>query len=303
LPGWVTQAAGERLPVAQRAFGRVAPQSRDARDFKPIPLGITVRGNLTAKLRQIESRNILGMVQGSDPKLRSEYVMYSAHWDHLGSGAAGERRRHSTTAQSTTPPASESFLRSRASLHRCGKRLAGPQLFAFWTAEESGSEAPNTIRIILSCPPQDCCQHQLRRAIPVGPHARHRTHGRRAHQPLALAQQTAKQFDLEIAPDPRPEQGSYYRSDHFMMARIGVPAFKVGLGTKIVGKSEEFANAEFAEYNAKRYHQPSDEFNENWDFASLEYAARYGFTIGLNAANLEAMPRWNAGDEFAVSPR
>ena len=115
--------------------------------------------------------------------------------------------------------------------------------------------------------------------------------------------EAARRFEFEVMPDPRPEQGSFYRSDHFMLARLGIPAFRVGLGTKVAGKSEDFAAAEFREYNAKRYHQPSDEFREDWDFASLEHAARFGFLIGLNVANSEVMPRWKAGDEFAVGSR
>jgi hypothetical protein len=116
-------------------------------------------------------------------------------------------------------------------------------------------------------------------------------------------QKTAQRYQLTVAPDPRPEQGSYYRSDNFMLARIGIPAFRIGLGSKIYGKADDFADSEFTEYNSKRYHQPSDEFREDWDFASLEHGARFGFTLGLNIANQERIPRWNEGDEFAVSPR
>jgi Zn-dependent M28 family amino/carboxypeptidase len=229
--------------------------------------------------------------------------MYSAHWDHLGVALPvnGDSIYNGAIDNATGVGVILETARVFASLRQAPRRST---LFAFWTAEESGLRGAEYYS-----------HHPL---VPAGktavninfdalfPSARTRDivlTGAERTSLWPLAQQTAKQFDLEIAPDPRPEQGSYYRSDHFMMARIGVPAFKIGLGTKIVGKSEEFANAEFAEFNAKRYHQPSDEFNENWDFASLEYAARYGFTIGLNAANLEAMPRWNAGDEFAVSPR
>jgi Zn-dependent M28 family amino/carboxypeptidase len=118
-----------------------------------------------------------------------------------------------------------------------------------------------------------------------------------------MVQEAARRFDMEITSDPRPEQGSFYRSDHFMLARIGIPAFKVALGTRVFGKSPEFSEQEFGRYNANNYHQPSDEFHEDWDFASLEQAARFGFLLGMNVANSDVMPKWNPGDEFSVTGR
>jgi hypothetical protein len=84
-----------------------------------------------------------------------------------------------------------------------------------------------------------------------------------------------------------------------MMARAGVPAFSIKTGSKVVGRSEDYAAQQFREYNTKNYHQPSDEYKEDWDFASLEHAARFGYLIGLNVANALQMPKWNPGDEFA----
>ncbi len=88
-----------------------------------------------------------------------------------------------------------------------------------------------------------------------------------------------------------------------MLARVGIPAFKVGLGTKVVGKREGAADAEFREYNSQHYHQPSDHFHEDWDFTSLVEAAQFGYLLGINVANTDMLPKWNTGDEFAVSGR
>jgi Zn-dependent M28 family amino/carboxypeptidase len=124
------------------------------------------------------------------------------------------------------------ILESRASLHRCGKRLAGPLLFAFWTAEESGLRGADTTRIILSCPPLRLLSTSTSTRYSPSPE-RATSYSREPSAPaLALAQQTAKAVRSRDRAGPRPEQGSYYRSDHFMMARIGVPAFKVGLGPR-----------------------------------------------------------------------
>jgi Zn-dependent M28 family amino/carboxypeptidase len=113
-----------------------------------------------------------------------------------------------------------------------------------------------------------------------------------------VVQEAAQRYQYEILPDPRPEQGSYYRSDHFMLARVGVPAFSVKAGSLIYGKSPEYSDEMFRTYNTLHYHQPSDEFQESWDFSGVEQVARFGMLIGLNVANSEVMPSWVAGDEF-----
>jgi Zn-dependent M28 family amino/carboxypeptidase len=301
--GWVTQETGEKILKMSGHSVDELLKAADSRDFKPIPLGINVRGEMKAKLRSIESRNVLGLIQGSDAKLRDEYVMYSAHWDHLGVALPvnGDAIYNGAIDNATGVGVVLETARAFAALRDAPRRSL---LFAFWTAEESGLRGAEYYS-----------QHPLiaaaKTAVNINydalfPSARTRDVVLTAADRTSLwplVEDVAKRYELEIASDPRPEQGSYYRSDHFMMARIGVPAFRVGLGSRVYGKPDDFASAEFADYNAKRYHQPSDEFRDNWDFASLEHAARFGFTIGLDVANQQAMPRWNAGDEFAVSQR
>jgi Zn-dependent M28 family amino/carboxypeptidase len=113
-----------------------------------------------------------------------------------------------------------------------------------------------------------------------------------------LVQQIAKRVELTIKPDPRPEQGSYFRSDHFSFAKAGIPAFSIERGTEFAGKPKEYAEKWFDEFNSKHYHQPSDEFRDDWDFTSLEQAARFGMLIGIDAANQEKLVDWRKGDSF-----
>jgi Zn-dependent M28 family amino/carboxypeptidase len=177
-------------------------------------------------------------------------------------------------------------------------------VFAFWTAEESGLRGAEYYAAHPLFPPEKTAVNINYDAL--FPSARTKDVVVTAAERTTLwpiVQEAAKRFEFEITPDPRPEQGSYYRSDHFMLARLGIPAFKVGLGSKVTGRAEDFAAGQFREYNTKHYHQPSDEFHEEWDFSSLEHAARFGFVIGLNVANSEQMPRFNPGDEFAVGAR
>src|SRR5262249_40127671 len=95
-----------------------------------------------------------------------------------------------------------------------------------------------------------------------------------------------------------PEQGTFYRSDHFSFARAGVPAFSIREGNDFAGKPAGFGEDAFRDYNEKRYHQPADEYKDDWDFAGLEEVAKFGFTLGAAAANINRMPTWNPGDEF-----
>ena len=113
-----------------------------------------------------------------------------------------------------------------------------------------------------------------------------------------MVQQMAQRFQYEIKPDPRPEQGSYFRSDHFSLARVGIPAFSIEQGDTFWGKPADFGDKAFQEFNSKHYHQPSDEYQDNWDFSGLEHLARFGFALGVEVANQPALPGWRPGDPF-----
>lgn len=301
--GWVTQAAGEKLlGLSNRTVDELL-RTADSRDFRPIPLGITLKGNLTAKIRKIESRNVLGILPGSDPKLRNEHVMYSAHWDHLGVALPidGDAIYNGAIDNATGVGVVLETARAFGALREMPRRSV---LFAFWTAEESGLRGAEYYSHHPLFTPATTAVNLNYDAL--FPSARTRdvvVSGAERTSTWTTVQEAARRYEFEIAPDPRPEQGSYYRSDHFMLARIGIPAFKIGLGTKIYGKPDNLADSEFVDYNTKRYHQPGDEFRDDWDFTSLEHIGRFGFTLGLNIANQESLPRWNSGDEFAVAGR
>jgi Zn-dependent M28 family amino/carboxypeptidase len=301
--GWVTQAAGEKLLGLSNHSVDELLHAADSRDFRPIPLGVKMRGDLKSKIRKIESRNVLGVLPGSDAKLRNEHVMFSAHWDHLGIALPvdGDAIYNGAIDNGTGIGVVLETARSFGALRQMPRRSV---LFAFWTAEESGLRGAEYYSHHPIFPAAKTAVNINYDALFPSARARDAVVSgaeRTTVWPTVL--EAARRYEFEIAPDPRPEQGSYYRSDHFMLARIGIPAFRVGTGTKIYGKPDNFADSEFTEYNTKHYHQPSDEFHEDWDFSSLEHVARFGFTIGLNVANQEAMPRWNTGDEFAVAPR
>jgi Zn-dependent M28 family amino/carboxypeptidase len=103
---------------------------------------------------------------------------------------------------------------------------------------------------------------------------------------------------LAIVEDAKPEAGHYFRSDHFSMARVGIPAFSIGHATEFVGKPADFGEQADREYVSKHYHQPSDEFQSDWDFTALGQAAEYGLLLGKDIANQDRLPEWRPGDAF-----
>jgi Zn-dependent M28 family amino/carboxypeptidase len=113
-----------------------------------------------------------------------------------------------------------------------------------------------------------------------------------------LVEEAARRFNFAIAPDPRPEAGLYYRSDHFSFARVGIPAFSIEEGRDLLGKPAGTGEKLFAEYNDHKYHQPTDKYSDDWDFSGMEEYCRFGMLIGVNVANNPKLPTWRPGDEF-----
>jgi Zn-dependent M28 family amino/carboxypeptidase len=116
-----------------------------------------------------------------------------------------------------------------------------------------------------------------------------------------VVQETARQMHIRIAPEAHPEQGEYYRSDHFSLAHAGVPAFSIEQGTDYPGKPAEYGKKLFDEYNDKHYHQPSDEYKDDWNFGGMEEVAHFALRIATTVANQEGLPTWRAGDEFLAA--
>ncbi|MGQ9635677.1 MAG: M28 family peptidase, partial [Bryobacteraceae bacterium] len=116
-----------------------------------------------------------------------------------------------------------------------------------------------------------------------------------------VVQDLARQAGLTLKPDQRPEQGSFYRSDHFSFAKVGIPAFSLHAGVDLEGKPEGYGQKRYEEFNAKHYHQPSDEYREDWDLYGMEQVARFGVVLGQAAANLDRLPSWNPGEEFLAA--
>jgi Zn-dependent M28 family amino/carboxypeptidase len=299
--GWLTGDAGEKLLQAAGHSIAGLLKAADAREFRPIPLGLRIRGRIPSRVRQFESRNVAAIVPGTDAALRSEAVVFSAHWDHLGLGTPvnGDAIYNGAVDNATGCAILIEIARAWASLGQKPKRSA---LFLAVTAEEAGLRGSEFYAAHpLVAPAKTVVALNFDAFFPLGRTRDIVVAGAERTTFYPLVEDAARRFQFEIKPDPRPEQGSYYRSDHFSFAKAGIPAFSIHLGSDFVGKTPGAGAEVFREFNAKHYHQPSDEFHDDWDFSGLEHIARFSMLLGRTAANVEKLPTWVPGDEFLAA--
>ena len=299
--GWVTEDAGEKLLALSGHQVAELLKAAESRDFHPIPLGVRIRCNLPSKVREIHTRNVAGLVEGSDPKLKSEAVIFTAHWDHLGIGTPvnGDAIYNGAVDNATGCGILMELARAWAEQPKKPRRSA---LFLAVTAEESGLRGSEYYAAHPEIPAgKTALDINYDALFPFGRTRDVVVNGAERTTAWPVVEAAAKRMHLTIEPDPRPEQGTYYRSDHFSFAHVGTPAFSVEEGTDFIGKPKGFGAKAFDQYNELHYHRPSDEFQEYWDFSGLAEMARFGFLIAIDVANENALPTWHKGDEFLAA--
>jgi Zn-dependent M28 family amino/carboxypeptidase len=299
--GWVTLATGHKLAEAAGQDLDQWLSRANSRDFQPIPLPLTLKAHMVSKVRSFTSNNVVAMLPGSDPRLKNEAVIYTAHYDHLGihPDMPGDNIYNGAMDNATGCGILLELARAYASAAQRPKRSI---LFASVTAEEQGLRGSEYLgnhppipagRIALDLNYDDLPALGMAEEVQVA--------GAERTSFYPIVEATARQFELQIRPDPHPESGHYYRSDHFSLARVGVPSFSIKEGEKYKGHPTEWGAQQNLEYERKRYHQPSDEYHPDMDFSGDAVVARFGFVLGWKAASLPEMPAWRPGDEFEAA--
>lgn len=296
--GWLSRAAGDKLLGLAGRNVDDALKEADTKGFKPYSLGVNLKSNLPIRVENFVSHNVVGLVEGSDPTLKSEAIVFTAHWDHLGIGrpVLGDSIYNGAADNATGCGLLLELARAWSVQSPKPKRSA---IFLAITAEEKGLlgskfYARNPL-IPLS---KTALNLNVDMILPLGVPESVVVTGADRTTAWPTVQAAAAKNQLEIEKDQRAHLGIFYRSDHFSMAQAGVPAFSVGSGMKITGKPGDFARKAHQDFNDKAYHSPQDEFQPDWDFSGFVKLAEFMLDVARDVANANQLPTWNIGDEF-----
>lgn len=298
LKAWVTEAAARRIAqLGGRDLDELRRQA-GTRAFRPVSLGAKLDATFRSQSQRLSSPNIVGIYRGIDPTLKNEFVIYSGHWDHLGTrpDQPGDNIYNGAVDNATGIAGMLSIVRAFNSLNIKPRRSI---LFIATTAEEQGLlGAEYYVRNPLVPTAQTVANINIDSMNVLGPTTDITPMGADRSTIGKFVEELAKENNLTISPDAHPEQGYFYRSDHFPFAKAGIPAVNWEPGTKFVGHSDKWAEEQLQDYREHRYHQPSDEYSPNWDFSGMVQQARLAFILGLRIANAPEPPQWKKGDEF-----
>jgi len=269
-----------------------------SRNFHPVTLPAKLKAHMVSKIRQITSNNVVAMLPGSDPKLKNEAVIYTAHYDHLGirPDMPGDNIYNGARDNATGCGILLELARVFAQSPTRPRRSI---LFASVTAEEQGLLGSEYLGKHLPVPAgKISLDLNFDDVPPLGEPQEVEVSGAERTNFYPTVEATAQEFRLAIRPDSHPEAGHYYRSDHFSLARVGVPSFSINEGMKYKGHTSEWGMQQAEEFTNKHYHQPSDEYSPSMDFRGDSAIARFGFALGWEAASQPKLAGWQKGDEF-----
>jgi len=300
---WIQLSVARNLVAASGLDLDKMMTDATSRDFKPVPLHVRLSAHMTSKVRPFESNNVIAVLPGADAVLKNEGVMYTAHYDHLGirPGMPGDNIYNGAMDNATGCGILMEIARAYAGAAQKPRRSI---FFVSVTAEEQGLLGSEYMgrhppipagRISLDLNYDD--------VSPLGAPEEVQVSGAERTTFYPAVQAIAQDFHFAIRPDARPEAGHYYRSDHFSLARVGIPAFSINAGMKFKGHDEAWGLAQDADYTAHHYHQPSDEYHPGMDYTSDAAMARFGFALGWEAANQARPVDWKKGDEFERARR
>jgi Zn-dependent M28 family amino/carboxypeptidase len=270
-------------------------------DFHPMPLSVRLKAHMVSQVRPFWSNNVVAMLPGSDPKLRGEGVMYTAHYDHLGirPDMPGDNIYNGADDNAT---GCGILLELARAYSLAAKAPPRSMIFASTTAEEQGMLGSEYLG---KHPPIPAGKITLDLNYddlpPLGAPEEVEVSGAERTTFYPVVEAMAQEFRLAIVPDSHPEAGYYYRSDHFSLARVGIPAFSISEGMKYKGHTEEWGLEQAEEFTTKHYHQPSDEYHPDMDFTGDAAMARFGFALGWQAASEPKLIGWQKGDEFEAT--
>ena len=294
-----------QLDTARKLFAAVGMDvdqqivAAGKRGFKAVELPIRLQAHIASRVRQYQSSNVVGMVPGANTSPGGN-VLYTAHYDHLGidPDAPGDKIFNGAVDNGTGSAILLEMVRAFASSTTPPPRNV---YFASVTAEEQGLLGSKYLGMHPPEPIRDfVLDLNFDELLPIGVPTSVQMRGAERTSFYPVVEKTAAAFDLEIQPDDAPMAGIYYRSDHFSLARVGVPAFSIDEGTLFAGHDAAWGKQQKQDYDDHRYHRPGDEYLADMDFRSDARLAQFGFLLGWQALASGSIT-WKPGDEFEAA--
>jgi Zn-dependent M28 family amino/carboxypeptidase len=296
---WIQFDVARKLFAAAGMNADRMIEAAGKRGFKPVELPIRLQAHITSRVRKYESANVIAMVPGADSSPGGN-VLYTAHYDHLGidSTAAGNKIFHGAVDNGTGCGILLEMVRAYASAKTPPPRNV---YFASVTAEEQNLLGSKYLGIHPPEPIRDfTLDLNFDELLPIGVPTSVVVNGSERTSFYPVVEKTAAALGLQIQPDGAPMSGIYYRSDHFSLARFGVPAFSIDEGTLFAGHTPEWGKRQKEDYDDQRYHRPTDEYRADMDFRADARLAQFGFLLGWQALSSEPVT-WKPGDEFEAA--
>ena len=301
VASWVQLGVARKLAsAAGMDIDKMMADAR-SRDFHPVALPAKLQAHLISRVRPFESNNVIAILPGSSPKLKDQAVMYTAHYDHLGivPDQPGDNIYNGANDNATGCGILLEIARAYSSAVQKPPRSI---LFASVTGEEKGLLGSEYLGKHTPLPASKISLDLNYDDVPpLGAPEETEVSGSERTTFYPVVQSTAKDFKLNIRPDSRPEAGHYYRSDHFSLARVGIPSFSINEGMKYKGHDSSWGLQQAEDFTAKHYHQPSDQYRPGMDFTGDAAMARFGFALGWKAASQPQEVGWEKGDEFEAA--
>jgi Zn-dependent M28 family amino/carboxypeptidase len=293
---WIQRDLATAIFTASGKDFEAAKQAAKRKDFRPIELNATLTASITAKTERIVSKNVVGRLAGT--KRPDETIIYSAHWDHLGIGqpdANGDRIYNGALDNGTGVAHVLEQARAFAREPRTDRSI----VFLLVSVEEKGLLGSEYYATNPLYPLSKTVAVLNTDAMGVfGPARNYSIRGAARLGLLDALIVEGNKAGRTFTPEPHPEAGGFYRSDHFPFAKVGVPAISFGSGNDLVNGGIERGEALSKDYTEKRYHQPDDEWLPTWDFTGIVSDAQLLHSVGRNLANSNAWPNWSEDSEF-----
>ncbi len=298
VASWISNERARKLFTDSGRDFEAMKKAAVRTDFRPVNLGLKSSFKVRSTLREVESRNVLGMLEGSDPKLKREYVVLTAHWDHLGKNEKLEGDKIFNGAVDNAS-GTAALLELAEAFGLATPKAKRSVLFLLVTGEEQGLLGAK----YYAENPLYPLENTVANLNIDGVNQWGRTGdiiiiGRGSSTLEDLLETAAKGQGRVVKSDAEPEKGFYYRSDHFEFAKVGVPALYLDEGTDYLGQSAEFGIKKRKEYTEKDYHKVSDEVKSDWDFRGAVEDMKLLMEVLYATSNLPTYPEWKTGSEF-----